>query len=870
MQIKKCLALVLALMLTVSLFSVSMIPSVNAVAGDVTRFEGETTSYVVSDGATAAKGTFSPGGNSISGDGYLQVSGGGVGEYVTYTVSTMNAGSYSMSWQYRSHDGNPGVVQVSVNGTNIGDPISTYATKKNAMLLVTVGDVELNEGDNTITFTLTGTTSGDRITVDYFEFTEKDSRSVVGITNPDTLNLTYGDPYLLPQSVSLQMSDNTTEEVEVSWDISEFTPAIVGTYVLTGSLPATVSNPDKLAPSLTVVIGEKPENITYLSDLTPTSESFSWAGKWVDAAVEYKAYTLQMNGVATYQVKGVSANATAKIAYAVPVDAVTFESYVGITGAASGQCTFAVYLDGEDVTPANVSGVVFTRDSEAEKISLNVQGKSSLEIRILQSGDSVNGANGTYSDAKFIMRNDPKADYTAVNAAIEAAEKIDRTQYTVASCKAVDAAVAAVVTGKYATEQAEVDAMAAAIENAISQLAPKSAYTLSDVWTFKNEDKTLYDLESEKQITMYTTTGELWDSPRVYTNMLLTDAGEGDFSVTTKLSFAPDTDYQSAGLIVYASDEEIFSVQRRYHSGHGNNCVCGVDVQAGSPSENAVADTAVGSDIYLKIVRTGTSFEASWSTDNSTWETVWTKEHEGLSGAVQVGLFTGKGGNKAETAEIPATFRDFTLNDTVVAFAASIYADYTAVDAALDKAAALTEGDYTEASWAKLQTAVNAVVRDLTASEQATVDGYAAAIEEAILALVPASAEMELTIGAGMVTAAAEGKYDITWNARILLPDDKLAEDINAAGVKFKNYGVYYSTGKDVLDDYKNASADQIRKIVFAQGEDVDVYTAYGFRLKNVTENRVRAAMFYIEYELNGQSYILLSTVDEVLAVIAA
>ena len=197
-------------------------------------------------------------------------------------------------------------------------------------------------------------------------------------------------------------------------------------------------------------------------------------------------------------------------------------------------------------------------------------------------------------------------------------------------------------------------------------------------------------------------------------------------------------------------------------------------------------------------------------------------------------------------------------------------ADYTAVDAALDKAAALTEGDYTEASWAKLQTAVNAVVRDLTASKQATVDGYAAAIEEAILALVPTSVEMNLTIGTGMVTAAAEGKYDITWNAHVLVGDTLAVEDINAAGVKFKNYGVYYSTGKDVLADYKNASADQIRKIVFAQGEDVDVYTAYGFRLKNVVENRVRAAMFYIEYELNGQSYILLSTVDEVVAVIEA
>ena len=196
-------------------------------------------------------------------------------------------------------------------------------------------------------------------------------------------------------------------------------------------------------------------------------------------------------------------------------------------------------------------------------------------------------------------------------------------------------------------------------------------------------------------------------------------------------------------------------------------------------------------------------------------------------------------------------------------------ADYTAVDAALEKAAALKEADYTAASWAKLQAAVNAVVRDLTAAEQATVDGYAAAIEAAISALVPKTVEMELTISTGMVTkAAAEGKYDITWNARILLGEELSVDDINAAGVQFKNYGVYYGTGKDVLNDYKNATADQIRQVVFDKGENIDVYTAYGFRLRNVLEERVRAAMFYVEYELNGQNYILLSTVDEAIAII--
>ena len=870
MRVKRFLALALALMLTVSMFSVCTLSSVGAAAGTATRFEGETASYVVSENASGSVGTYSPGGNAISGSGYLQVSGGGVGEYVTYTISDMSAGLYALSWQYRSHDGNPGVVQVSVNGVAVGDPISTYATKKNAMVLANIGDVSLNEGENTVTFTLVSTSKGDRITVDYFEFTEKDAgRQVSSVTNPADMQLAYGEGYVLPATVEVGFSGGGTDKVAVTWEALQAKQP--GAHTLTGTITDdTVVNPEGLTAALTVNIAEPLETVTYLSDLDSTDEKFSWAGKWTDAAVEGKAWTLVMNGVVTNQVKGVSFNATGYVTYAIPTGAESFESYVGITGAASGKCTFAVNLDGEDATPENIRGVVFTRETEAEKVTLDVQGKSTITIRINQSGNSVTGANGAWADAKFLLRDEPQADYTAVDAAVAAAGEIDRTAYTVASCKAVDAAVAAVVRGKFASEQENVDAMAAAITAAIANLKEKSGYTFSDSWMMKNENKALYDLESEKQVTIYTTAGELWDSNRVYTNMLLTDVAEGDFSTSVKLSFAPDTDYQSAGLIVYAGDTQIFSVQRRYHSGHGNNCICGVSVQDGNPSENAVADTAVGSDIYLKIERAGSTLTAYWSTDNSDWQKVWTKENAGLSGAVQVGLFTGKGGSMANTAEIPATFRDFTLNDTVLPFTAPApaSADYAAVDAALEKAAALSEADYTAASWAELQAAIGAVVRDLTADEQATVDGYAAAIEAAISALVPKTVEMELTISTGMVTAAAEGKYDITWNARILLGEELKVEDINAAGVKFKNYGVYYGTGKDVLNDYKNATADQIRQVVFAEGEDIDVYTAFGFRLKNVVEERVRAAMFYVEYELNGQTYILLSTVDGVRAII--
>ena len=562
------------------------------------------------------------------------------------------------------------------------------------------------------------------------------------------------------------------------------------------------------------------------------------------------------------------------ITIAVPKGAFFFSTFFGrdygastLNGGGDNKVGHADFYIGEGMV-----ATALHEDGKGNYVYFSIpEGTETISIRVYM-GENNWRDHMIFANALFVSSvDDTPANYDAVDAAVAAAGEIDRTAYTVASCKAVDAAVAAVVRGKFASEQENVDAMAAAITAAIANLKEKSGYTFSDSWMMKNENKALYDLESEKQVTIYTTAGELWDSNRVYTNMLLTDVAEGDFSTSVKLSFAPDTDYQSAGLIVYAGDTQIFSVQRRYHSGHGNNCICGVSVQDGNPSENAVADTAVGSDIYLKIERAGSTLTAYWSTDNSDWQKVWTKENAGLSGAVQVGLFTGKGGSMANTAEIPATFRDFTLNDTVLPFTAPApaSADYAAVDAALEKAAALSEADYTAASWAELQAAIGAVVRDLTADEQATVDGYAAAIEAAISALVPKSVEMELTISTGMVTAAAEGKYDITWNARILLGEELKVEDINAAGVKFKNYGVYYGTGKDVLNDYKNATADQIRQVVFAEGEDIDVYTAFGFRLKNVVEERVRAAMFYVEYELNGQTYILLSTVDEVVAIIA-
>lgn len=232
---------------------------------------------------------------------------------------------------------------------------------------------------------------------------------------------------------------------------------------------------------------------------------------------------------------------------------------------------------------------------------------------------------------------------------------------------------------------------------------------------------------------------------------------------------------------------------------------------------------------------------------------------------------------EAAYAALTQEQKDLVTNYSILTAARAAYdslsapADYTAVDQAL----AAIPADlslYTADTAAAVTAAANAVDRTKKAAEQSEVDAMAAAIAKAAAGLILKTLEMNITISEGMVTQSgtSSGKYDITWNANVETGQDSTIDGINASGVIFKEYGVYYATSDDVLADYANASADEIRQKVFANGEDISVYTMFGFRLKNVSANAVRAAMFYLEYEYDGHTYIVLSTVDETIAVIAA
>ena len=146
-------------------------------------------------------------------------------------------------------------------------------------------------------------------------------------------------------------------------------------------------------------------------------------------------------------------------------------------------------------------GTAFKELELPNKVTVTVTGNLNKEVEVTWAKDNYQTTPGTYTlegtltmgenmknpdDVKASIKvtvtkkaEEPKpekdADYTAVNAAIEKANKIDRSKYTEESLKALDDAVAAVEKGLKESKQDKVDAMAEAINKAYAALVEKPA-----------------------------------------------------------------------------------------------------------------------------------------------------------------------------------------------------------------------------------------------------------------------------------------------------------------------------------------------------------------------------------------------------------
>ena len=269
------------------------------------------------------------------------------------------------------------------------------------------------------------------------------------------------------------------------------------------------------------------------------------------------------------------------------------------------------------------------------------------------------------------------ADYTAVNSAKEKAAGVDRSRYTDESLKALDDAVAAVVEGLKKSEQSRVDAMAAAINNAYAALVEKDAdYTAVNAAKEKaaRVDRSRYTDESLKALddAVAAVVEGLKKSEQSRVDAMAAAINNAYAALVEKPAVEEDADYTAVNAAIAKADK----IDRSKYT---------------EESLKALDDAVAAVEKGLK--------ESEQS------------RVDAMAAAIEKAL--------SELVESPVVEPE---KD----------ADYTAVNAAMEKVQKIDRSKYTEESLKALDDAVAAVEKGLKESEQDKVDAMAAAIEKAL------------------------------------------------------------------------------------------------------------------------------------------
>ena len=317
------------------------------------------------------------------------------------------------------------------------------------------------------------------------------------------------------------------------------------------------------------------------------------------------------------------------------------------------------------------------------------------------------------------------ANYTKVDAAIDKAKALNKDNYK--DFSGVEAAVNAVVRGKNITKQSEVDAMAKAIEDAIKTLVYKDAdYTKVDEAIAKvnalNKDnyKDFSDVEAtvravvrDKNVTKQSEVDAMAKAIEDAINALVYKDGDYtkvDEAIAKAKALNKDNYKDFSGV-----EAAVNAVVRDKNITEQSE----VDKMAKAIEKAIDALQYKGAD-YTKVDAAITKAKAL-NKDNY-------KDFSGVEAAVKAVV---RDKNITKQSEVDAMAK--AIEDAINALQYK-GANYTKVDAAIDKAKALNKDNYKDFSG--VEAAVKAVVRDKNVTKQSEVDAMAKAIEDAINALV--------------------------------------------------------------------------------------------------------------------------------------
>ena len=341
-------------------------------------------------------------------------------------------------------------------------------------------------------------------------------------------------------------------------------------------------------------------------------------------------------------------------------------------------------------------------------------------------------ANGTVAgllgDAFAQVGDYPKingpADYSSVDAAIAKANALIKDDYK--DFSSVETAINSVVQGKTLAEQAEVDAMAKAIEDAIAALQYKDAdYTKVDAAIAKanalNKDNYKDFTGVEAAVNAVTRGKNLTEQTEV-------DAMAKAIEDAIAALQYKDADYTKVDAAIAKANalnkdnyKDFTAVEAAVNAvTRGKNLTEQTEVDAMAKAiEDAIAALQYKDADYTKVDAAIVKANAL-NKDNY-------KDFTGVEAAVNAVV---RDKNITEQSEVDAMAK--AIGDAIAALQYKD-ADYTKVDAAIAKANALNKDNYKD--FTAVEAAVNAVTRGKNLTEQTEVDAMAKAIEDAIAAL---------------------------------------------------------------------------------------------------------------------------------------
>jgi hypothetical protein len=115
---------------------------------------------------------------------------------------------------------------------------------------------------------------------------------------------------------------------------------------------------------------------------------------------------------------------------------------------------------------------------------------------------------------------------------------------------------------------------------------------------------------------------DLWGWPGgAPSTILLRPIPAGDWTATMRLEFNPAADYQQAGLILYADDNNYVKLVYGHDSAQpaGTAVEFTTEIGGGPVQRPKVGVNSTG--IYLRLVKSGSSYYGYWSVDGTNWQT---------------------------------------------------------------------------------------------------------------------------------------------------------------------------------------------------------------------------------------------------------